>query len=153
MTTGINEEKLKARAADVRFAIEKIQNYSALSDAEFWSDERNIYTVKYLLLQAMEALGSICVYVLSKRFQAAVSNYATCFQEMEKKGVLSSELSGRLRKMVRFRNILVHRYWDVDDRLVLEYARKDVLDMQEMLKAVWIFLGFIPKRTEKDDRQ
>ncbi len=89
-----------------------------------------------------EALGSICVHVLARRFQVAVSNYAECFQRLEQKGVLSAELSNKLRKMVRFRNIPVHRYWEVDDQRVLDYARQDVQDMDEMLQAVWNFLGF-----------
>jgi uncharacterized protein YutE (UPF0331/DUF86 family) len=138
----VNPEKLKARAADIRESVAKIQAYSALPDSDFWADERNLYAIKYLLLQAMEALGSICVHVLAKRFQVAVSNYATCFEELEKKGVLSSDLSKKLRKMIRFRNILVHRYWEVDDQRVLEYARHDIQDIMEMLRAVWYFLGF-----------
>ncbi len=138
----INPEKLKARAADIRESIEKIQTYAALPDSDFWADERNLYAIKYLLLQAMEALGSICVHVLAKRFQVAVSNYATCFEELEKKGVLSADLSKKLRKMIRSRNILVHRYWEVDDQRVLEYARGHVDDMLEVLRSVWSFLGF-----------
>lgn len=144
MSSSINEEKLKARAADISKAVEKIQIYSGLSDDDFWSDERNIYAVKYLLLQAMEGLGAICIHVLAKRFQAAVSNYATCFEELEQRKVLSPELAGKLRKMIRFRNILVHRYWEVDDQRVLEYARNDVQDMLEMLRVVWVFLGYFP---------
>ena len=142
MTSRVNQEKLKFRAADVRSAVEKIEKYSGLSDTDFWADERNIYAVKYLLLQGMEALGSICVHVLARRFQVAVSNYAECFQKLEQEGVLSAELSNKLRKMVRFRNILVLMYWEVDDQRVLDYARQDVQDMDAMLQAVWAFLGF-----------
>lgn len=140
MTNEINQEKLKARAADIRSAVQKIESYAGLSDQDFWSDERNIYAVKFLLFQAMEAIGSICVHVLAKRFQVAVSNYATCFQELEQRDVLSEELSRKLRKMIRFRNIMVHRYWEVDDQRVLDYARHDVQDMIEMLRSVWAFL-------------
>ena len=141
MKAKVNLEKLKSRAADIRSAIEKIQTYTTLPDSDFWADERNIYAVKYLLLQSMEALGSICVHVLARRFQVAVSNYASCFQELEGKNVISPALSNKLRKMIRFRNIMVHRYWEVDDERVLEYARNDVQDMLLMLKAVWEFLG------------
>lgn len=141
MSREVNAEKLKARAADIQTSVDKIQTYAALADHDFWGDERNLYSVKYLLLQAMEALGSICVHVLARRFQVAASNYAACFQELEQRGVLSADLAGKLRKMIRFRNILVHRYWEVDDQRVLEYARHDVRDMQEMLQAVWSFLG------------
>ncbi|MDP2799892.1 MAG: DUF86 domain-containing protein, partial [Deltaproteobacteria bacterium] len=65
----INLEMLKARASDVEEAVKKIRIYVDLSDEVFWQDERNLFTVKYLLLQAMEAIGSICVHVLAKEFQ------------------------------------------------------------------------------------
>jgi uncharacterized protein YutE (UPF0331/DUF86 family) len=137
----MNTEKLKARAADVRSAVAKIAKYTALPDDVFWSDERNLFSVKYLLLQSMEALGSICVHVLAKEFNFPASSYASCFEEMEKRGVLTKELSAKLRKIIRFRNLLVHRYWEVDEKRVVQYAREDTGDMLEMLKIVWDHLG------------
>jgi uncharacterized protein YutE (UPF0331/DUF86 family) len=136
----INLEMLKARASDVEEAVKKIRIYVDLSDEVFWQDERNLFTVKYLLLQAMEAIGSICVHVLAKEFQVPVSSYAACFERLGEKGVIPSHLSAKLRKMIRFRNILVHRYREVDDKKVIQYARQDVQDFVEMLKAIWNFL-------------
>jgi uncharacterized protein YutE (UPF0331/DUF86 family) len=137
----VNTEKIKARAADIAGAIEKVKTYANLPDEQFWADERNLYSVKYLLLQAMEAAGSICVHVMAKEFQQAASNYAACFEKLAACEVISAELSSRLRKMIRFRNILLHRYWEVDDSRILEYARKDLQDLHDLLSAVWTFLG------------
>lgn len=136
----INVEMLKARASDVEQAVRKIREYTALPESVFWDDERNMFAVKYLLLQAMEAVGSICVHVLARRFQIPATSYAACFEQLAKENVLPPELSGKLRKMIRFRNLLTHRYWEIDDRRVAEYARQDVQDLTEMLKAVWRFL-------------
>ena len=140
----INIEKLKARGSDIRKAIENIQKYSSLPDEEFWQDERNLFAVKYLMLQCMEAIGSICVHILAKKFQVSVSNYAECFERLGELGVLPEQLSVKLRKMIRFRNVLVHRYWDVDDKIVVQYARQDVNDFIDMLKTIWDFLGIKP---------
>lgn len=137
----VDLEKLKARANDVQYAVEKIRSYAALSEEVFWQDERNLFTVKYLLLQAIEATGSICVHVLAKKFQVPVSSYAACFENLEKQGVISQDLSMKLRKMVRFRNILVHRYWEVDDRKVVQYAQQDLDDFIQVLKSIWNYLG------------
>ncbi len=137
----IDFEKLKARANDVHYAVERIRTYTALSGEVFWQDERNLFTVKYLLLQAIEAIGSICVHVLAKKFQAPVSSYAACFEHLESRGVLSQNLSMKLRKMVRFRNILIHRYWEVDDQKVVQYAKQDIDDFTQVLKSIWNFLG------------
>lgn len=36
----------------------------------------------------------------------------------------------------RFRNLIVHRYWDVDDQRVLEIARTSMGDLEAFLEAV-----------------
>jgi uncharacterized protein YutE (UPF0331/DUF86 family) len=46
------------------------------------------------------------------------------------------DLAVKLRKMVKFRNKLVHQYWEVDDKAVLEYARCDLDDFRKFMKAV-----------------
>lgn len=84
----VDFEKLKARANDVHYAVARIRTYAGLPEKEFWQDERNLFTVKYLLLQAIEAIGSICVHVLAKKFQMPVSSYAACFAHLGSQGVL-----------------------------------------------------------------
>ncbi len=48
---GWDLERLKARRREIREALDRIRRYTALPDAEFWADERNLYTVMHLLLQ------------------------------------------------------------------------------------------------------
>jgi hypothetical protein len=43
-------EKLKERASEIRANVEKIRYYASLEDQEFWVDERNMYSMKYLML-------------------------------------------------------------------------------------------------------
>ncbi len=40
----------------------------------------------------------------------------------------------------RFRNLLIHRYWEIDPRRVLLYARENVGDLEEFLSqlARWL---------------
>jgi Ribonuclease HepT-like len=51
-------------------------------------------------------------------------------------GVLGAELAGRLERMARFRNLLVHQYAEVDDPRVFEFLRKDVGDVDRFIAAV-----------------
>jgi len=41
-----------------------------------------------------------------------------------------------LRKMAKFRNKLIHRYWEIEDKNILEYARKDINDFEDYIRAV-----------------
>jgi len=43
--------------------------------------------------------------------------------------------------MVRFRNLLVHRYWEVDPVRVLGYARENLGDFEAFLAAIENFVS------------
>jgi len=50
--------------------------------------------------------------------------------------LLDSTLAGKLTAMARFRNLFVHRYWQVDNEGVLKCARQDVDDLETYLGAI-----------------
>ena len=77
----------------------------------------------------------MCPYSREK-FNKGVSAFGECFEIMEKEGVLKNDLTDKLRKMAKFRNKLIHRYWEVEDRNILEYARKDIGDFEDYMRAV-----------------
>jgi uncharacterized protein YutE (UPF0331/DUF86 family) len=81
-------------------------------------------------------VGGVCVHIAAKKFNKGVSVFGECFEVLEKEGFLPEDLVSRLRKMVKFRNKLIHRYWEIDDRNILEYSRKDLNDFNEFMKAV-----------------
>jgi uncharacterized protein YutE (UPF0331/DUF86 family) len=140
----IDIEKLKKRISEVRANLEKIKRYSSLPDEDFWKDERNLLSVKHLLLETIEASGSICTHILAKRVFKPVSSFGECFKSLGEAGILSQDLSARLVRIAGFRNVLVHRYWEIQDKRILEYARKDLGDFEDFLKAVSHYLD-LPK--------
>lgn len=136
----INIEKIKQRITEIKENLEKIKKYSSLPDSEFWGDERNILSIKHLLLESIEACGNICVHICAKKLFRAPSSFAECFENLYKAKVINEDLSSKLRNMARFRNILVHRYWDINDEKILEYARKNLDDFNKFLEAIVKYL-------------
>jgi uncharacterized protein YutE (UPF0331/DUF86 family) len=51
-------------------------------------------------------------------------------------GVLNQNLKVRMSNMARFRNLLVHVYWKVDDREVFRVITDHLSDFDEYLHAV-----------------
>lgn len=132
----IDIEKVKQRLVDINESIKEIQNLTSLEADIFWSEKRNMAALKYYLLQAIEALGSICVHICAKKFNKGVSSLGECIEILEKEGVLDKDLSVRLRNMIRFRNKLVHRYWEIEDPKVYDYAREDIQDFVDFMNAI-----------------
>ncbi|NVM21529.1 MAG: DUF86 domain-containing protein [Desulfobacterales bacterium] len=65
------------------------------------------------------------------QFEEPVSTpetYADIFREMESIGIIDSALCNRLVKMAKFRNRLVHLYWDIDGELVYQFIQENLED-------------------------
>jgi len=132
---------LQARAMSLRQNMEKIQRLTALPDEQFWSNELYIDSVKLHLIQAIEDAASICTHLMARVGGLAPSAYAECFASLYQRGIIDETLAQRLQAMARFRNLLVHRYWQIDDRQVLRIAREDITDLDEFLRQVGVYVG------------
>ena len=67
-------------------------------------------------------------------------DYSDTFRIMQNNHIISGSLLEKLILMTRFRNRLVHLYWDVDDNLVLEIMKNDYKDFIEYRTAVLEYL-------------
>ena len=110
----MNLELIQERAREIRENVSKLRRYAALADADFFADERNLYTLLHLLLISIEAAGSICLHLLARAARQSPDSFAACMDGMRGLGVVDDALAARLVRMARFRNLLVHRYWQVD---------------------------------------
>lgn len=137
----VDIEKVKQRLTEIKGNIEKIRKYSSVAEEKFWQDERNILSIKHLLLESIEACGDICVHIMAKKLFKATSSFAECFENLYKSKVIDESLSEKLKKMARFRNILVHRYWQIKDQKILDYAKNNLGDFEQFMKSVIIFLN------------
>lgn len=141
MSRKVNLELVRNRAREIRESTEKIRTYAAQTDAEFFADERNLYTVMHLLLICIEAVASICNHLMAKTAQKAPASYGECFEGLRDLDILDDALVNRLIQMARFRNILVHRYWEIDQERVVQYTRNNLDDFDEYLRKIGQFVG------------
>lgn len=61
------------------------------------------------------------------------------FEKLEKEKIISKEMKEKLKSMRGFRNILVHRYAEVDDELVFENLG-NANDFEEFREEIGSFL-------------
>jgi len=52
------------------------------------------------------------------------------------KGLLDDYESNDITKLIRLRNLLVHRYWIIDDRKIYETVREDFKNVLSFLEKV-----------------
>jgi len=82
----------------------------------------------------------ICVHIVAKKFGKGVNSLSECINILEEEEILNKELSSRLKKMIKFRNKLIHKYWDIDDKLIYEYAKNETDNFIDFIKEIKKFL-------------
>ncbi len=96
---------------------------------------------KYKLLVAIEGAISVCNHIVTRVIKEIPTSYSDCFSLIGEHGIISKELVERLSEMAKFRNILVHVYWKIDDEKVHEIPRSDTGDLEEFIQEVKNYVG------------
>lgn len=133
---GLNESLIRARFEDIRVSLERLEELRALPREEFLTHRDGLDLACYRLIVAMEAAVQICFHVSAQRLHRIPDEYAECFAILAEAGILPADLSERLQRMARFRNVLVHRYWDVDYGRVYDVLQNRLGDLREFMDAI-----------------
>jgi len=120
----LDKDKIKQRFAEINEAVASAKELPLSDDNEFWNRKSNIAALKYYLLQAIEAVGGVCVHVAAKKLNKGVSGFGECFELLGEEKILNNGLAQKMKKMSKFRNKLIHRYWEMEDKKILEYSKK-----------------------------
>ena len=132
----LNRELIESRFQDIRQSLERLERMRTLSREAFLGDQDTLDLACYRLLVAIETAIQICFHLSAQRLQRVPEEYAECFAILGEAGVVSPELSQRLQRMARFRNMLVHRYWAVDYDRVYDILQEHLGDFREFVRAV-----------------
>jgi uncharacterized protein YutE (UPF0331/DUF86 family) len=104
--------------------------------------------VKYRLVVAIEAATDVADHLIASEGLRLASGYADSFRSLEEAGVLPTELAASLADDARFRNLLVHRYADIDDGRVVEIARHRLTDLEAFVALIATRLAGAPDREQ-----
>jgi len=110
-------------------ALRRLRQLGDLSEEAFLADYRNTESAKYLLIVAMESAIDACNHIVARKGGRAPQDYADCFTILSELKVVDPHLASRLRQMARFRNLIVHLYWQVDNRRVYSLIRENLVDL------------------------
>lgn len=137
----LNLDRLRLRLGAIADALRRLRELGALEEDAFLADYRNTESAKYLLIVAVKAAIDVCNHIASKGGGRSPQDYADCFEVLLELGVLQPALAERLKRMARFRNLVVHLYWQVDNRLVYQILRCDLADLDDFCQAILKWLG------------
>ena len=100
------------------------------------ADPDKIASAKYHFVVAIECCIDIANHIIASEKLRVPRNTADSFVVLVEVGICATELESALKAMARFRNRLVHLYWDVDDQLVAKYLSESLSDFDRFAAAI-----------------
>ena len=90
----------------------------------------------------VEAIIDLAFLVIREERMQTPEEDKQAFDVLEQKQVISSNLSERLREAKGMRNIIAHEYGKIDDEIVFESIKDQLIpDVEEFIKQIKTFLN------------
>ena len=114
MTFQSDHERLNRLVGAMRTAVNLLAELSHLPADSFIADHHKVSSAKYNFIAAIEAAIDIANHIISRNKLRPPDDYADTFSVLCEASILERKFADELMKMARFRNRLVHLYWDVN---------------------------------------
>ncbi|WP_166355765.1 type VII toxin-antitoxin system HepT family RNase toxin [Phytoactinopolyspora limicola] len=113
----VDEERVMRLAGEVTRDVARLRTLSEADNLTDLPDQLD--AVKYRFITAIEGCVSIAHHVLVSEGWSAPDSNAEAIRGLAAHGVVKSQLAAEVAKAAGFRNLLVHRYGDIDDEAVV----------------------------------
>jgi len=137
-----DQEKMAKLVSELRKSVERLRAIATLHQNEFLNDPDKIGSAKYHFIVAIESCIDMCNHVISLNGYRVPEDYADTFKVIGEVGALDMDFTDELRNMAKFRNRLVHIYWEVDDLQLYEILQTRIDDFKKFLDSLARFLGW-----------
>lgn len=137
-----DQEKMVKLVSELRRSVARLRELGKLSEDAFIKDPDKIGSSKYHFIVAIESAIDMCNHIIARNGYRVPEDYGDTFRVMGEVGALQRDFAEELAKMAKFRNRLVHLYWEVDDGQVYEIIQKRLSDFKALLDAMSQFLGW-----------
>ncbi len=105
-------------------------------DDKILGDHIIIKAIKYILIETAEAMANTLQHIMAKEYGKPVTGYLDTLLAAKKEGLISDGVFSNLQPFFKFRHALVHRYWIMDDRLILANLRSGSKDFYTFIEEI-----------------
>ena len=128
--------------SELRRSIERLEHLSRLGEPDFLKDADKVGSAKYNFIVAIESCIDLCNHVISRNRLRAPEDYGDTFRVLAESNMLPASFADELVAMAKFRNRLVHLYWEVGDRQMHEILNSRLPDFTRFLTFLAEYLGW-----------
>jgi uncharacterized protein YutE (UPF0331/DUF86 family) len=105
-------------------------------------DKKTIKAIKYNLIEIVEAIANILQHILAKDKGIATGGYLETIEKSKQYKVISLSTYSGLKPFFKFRNILIHRYWITEDKVLIKNTQKYHKIFYKFIKEIEEYLKY-----------
>jgi len=133
----IDRRRIQTYLYDIKKnAIELEELLKGYTDEVILQNPVVIKAIKYSLIEIAEAAANTLQHILARGMGKPVSGYIDTLVKARETGIISSDLFSTFKPFFEFRNALVHRYWTMDDTLILKNLRTGHKDFYSFIEEI-----------------
>ena len=132
----VDKPKLDQMLSNLKEYVGVLRGLGAVPQQDFLNSSDKIGNAKYHFVIAIECCIDIANHVIAAENYRFPHDSADSFTVLGEQSVLDAAFAERLGEMARFRNRLVHLYWDLEDRRVFSYLQDSLGDLERFAQAV-----------------
>lgn len=136
----VNLDRVRKITSEVLRGLRLLEELARLPEEEFRADPHKIASAKYNLIVAIEGVVDLCHHLIARRGFRTPEDYSDTLRVMQEERVIEEEFASTLIQIVRFRNRLVHIYWDVDVKEIYRILQTRLEDIHRFLREFAVFL-------------
>jgi len=137
----LDRERILARLSELEGYLRELHTIEPKSFSEFQEIEKK-RACERLLQISVEAAIDICHLFVTGLKLGLPAEEEDLFVKLEREQIISSLLKEKLKEMKGFRNILVHEYGEVDDKIVYQAVKTRLGDFNMFKREI---LGALEK--------
>ncbi|HHU33471.1 MAG: type VII toxin-antitoxin system HepT family RNase toxin [Zhaonellaceae bacterium] len=131
-----DKEKIRSKIQIIEDNMAKLSVLSKYSYEFFKSDFRNVEAAKHLLQVNIEVMIDIANHIIARNRWKTPETSAASLRLLAQHDYFGEEKLKTFEQMVKFRNRIVHLYYDVDDKEIYDILKNKLDDFKYFIKSI-----------------
>jgi len=136
----IDKVKIEGQLSNLRDYLSKLYDIAKIDLKTFQHDILYKAAAERLLQVSIETCLNIGNHIIASMSWRNPNDYADIFKILGENDVIPKEFSEKMVEMAKFRNLLVHLYWEIDPKVEFEFLKSDLNDFELFAKYIVKFL-------------
>lgn len=136
----VDPELIADRLGRLDAYLKILRRLARYSREDLTGDPLTLGGAERFLHKAIESCLDIANHIVATERLRSPSGYADIFAVLAENGILPEEFLPIMQDMARFRNRLVHLYWEIESEIIYRILQSHLDDFERFRKYILIFL-------------